>query len=77
MITILYSCSLCGLSDAEVTIPFREESEDVITWMKQKVETALVADHQKRSPECIPQTLQNIKIPVPPGTEWFGGPVKH
>lgn len=75
MLSIRYTCGLCGLFDVEAQVRFRESSEDVVDWMKKVVEPGLVADHQKRSPTCRPETLQQIKIPVPPGKDGFiGGP---
>lgn len=74
-INIAYSCSLCGLNRIEVEVRYRESTEDVVAWMKNIVEPALCADHNKRSPFCNPDSLQNILIPTPPGTDFFGGPV--
>lgn len=77
MIGILYSCELCGLHKVEAQVRYRESSEDVIAWMKRVVEPALGTDHALRSPHCHPEELQNVMIPMPPGTEWIGGPVKQ
>jgi len=77
VIGILYSCSMCGLKDAEVRVRFRSTNENVIEWMKGIVEPSLGADHAARSPDCHPKELQNVKIPVPPGTQEVGGPVQQ
>lgn len=77
MIGILYSCAACGLVDAEAKVRYRESSEDVVAWMKGVVEPGLAQDHATRSPACRPESLQDVKIPVPPGTEWVGGPVRQ
>jgi hypothetical protein len=76
VITVLYSCDLCGLVDAPVQLPYRESSEDVVEWVH-KVGAICAQDHMRRSPERKPETLQNIKIPMPAGTEWVGGPVQQ
>lgn len=75
--TILYSCPLCGIKDAEATVRFRESSEDVIAWMKQVVEPGLARAHSSASPTCFPESLVDVKIPIPPGTEFVGGPVQQ
>lgn len=77
MIGILYSCQECGIKDAEVQVRFRESEEDVLAWMKQVVEPALGADHFVHSPDCHPESLQNVKIPVPAGTQFLGGMICH
>ncbi len=77
MLGIRYSCSLCGIEKAEVKVRFRESSEDVVAWMEQIVTPALVTDHAVRSPHCRPDSLSNVMIPVPSGTEWLGGPVRQ
>lgn len=75
MIGIRYSCAMCGLADVEVKLPYRASEQDVVAWMKGIVEPAVCADHAERSPGCQPEDLQNIKIPMPVGTQWVGGPV--
>jgi hypothetical protein len=74
MIEIRYSCHECGIVDAGVTVRFRESTEAVVAWMRQVVEPALSADHRARSPHCCPETLSEVKIPVPAGTDYVGGP---
>lgn len=72
MVTVKYSCVLCGLQNQSVQIPARPETTDVREWMKM-METLLASDHVQRSPGCQPKTLQNIMIPFPAGG-WVGGP---
>lgn len=73
-LTITYSCKRCGLKEATVEVRYRGSDEDVILWMKRVVEVALLDDHCKKSPEC--QTPEvDVKIPIPEGTEWIGGPI--
>jgi len=77
VIGILYSCSLCGINKREVKVRFRSPNEDVIEWMKGVVEPSLGEDHAAHSPDCHPESLQNVMIPVPPGTQEVGGPVQQ
>jgi len=74
MIGILYSCARCGLDKQQVDLPYRESEMDVVEWMQTKVITAVADDHAKRSPRCRSETC-DIRIPMPPGTQWVGGPV--
>jgi len=68
----LYSCNVCGIKDAEVQVPARG-AEDVIAWMNGTLTPHLVADHEQRSPGCRPQSLSQVKIPMPAGTDRVGG----
>lgn len=71
-ITVLYSCPECGLERVPVEVPARGE-EGVITWMDNMVITHLGSDHARRSPDCHPERLRDIMIPLT-GTEKVGGP---
>lgn len=75
-ITVLYTCNKCGLTDQPVTVPQRQSETDVAAWVKG---FALLCawDHSKLSPHCHPETFTNIKIPIPDGTQYIGGPVEH
>lgn len=76
-ITVLYSCPACGLVDAPVTLPERAPDEDVLQWMETVVE-ATSRDHRRRSPDCHPQQLRNLKIPLPAGTnQRIGTTTRH
>lgn len=74
-ITCKYSCPLCGIKDVHVEVPARG-LEDVSVWMRESCMVALSADHQRRSPDCHPQILTDIYIPMT-GTTKVGGPVTH
>lgn len=76
MIGIVYSCDGCGLKDAVVELPYRESEEDVVTWLQTKVGAAVGQDHARRSPKCRSETC-DLRIPMPPGTQWVGGPVQQ
>lgn len=77
-LTVLYSCEGCGVVDVEVKVRLRRSDEDVIAWMKKVVEPALGAHHHfYQSPDCKAMYLTEVKIPMPPGTEFIGGPVQH
>jgi hypothetical protein len=75
VITVQYSCVLCGTQDAPVRVRARASDEDLKTWMDMTI-MAVSDDHNRRSPHCHPKTLSNLKIPVE-GAEWVGGPAVH
>ena len=70
-IEVLYSCPACVLKDAVVTVPARV-AEDVCDWMEQTIRLT-GADHAARSPDCHPDTLHDLKIPMPPKSDRVGG----
>jgi len=73
MITVLFSCSKCGLKDVPVQVPARESAQsDVVHWVKIVVGTAIGEAHEKMSPHCHPEVLDNIKIPAQPEAEFLG-----
>lgn len=72
-INVMYSCTLCALIDASVTVPAREsETKPVVEWVEETIKL-IAADHARRSPLCRPKQLHNLKIPIE-GAEWVGGP---
>lgn len=76
-IGVLYSCHLCGIENVEVAVRMRKPEEDVIKWMNGVVIVRLGLDHHSRSPHCRPDKLWDVKIPVPEGTKFIGGPVEQ
>lgn len=60
---VFYSCEACGIVDAPVDVPTRGP-ENVVAWLEGRCMAACVADHQRRSPTCHPQQLQNLKVPI-------------
>ena len=74
-IQVLYTCLPCGIIDAKVEVPART-TEDVITWVEKIMGPAIAEDHRKRSPNCCPATLSNVKIPVTGATR-IGGPTEN
>jgi hypothetical protein len=74
MITLRYSCPECGLVDIAVQVPAREdpEPEAVLTWMQQVVLPTVADDHNKRSPNCHPKELKDLKIPFDKNSEFIG-----
>lgn len=70
-ITVKYSCPECGLEAVHVEVPARGE-EGVIKWMDTII-VVLGADHARRSPNCHPEQLKDIMIPMS-GREKIGGP---
>ena len=74
-IQVLYTCLPCCIVDAKVDVPART-TEDVITWVEKVMGPAIAEDHQRRSPNCFPTTLSNVKIPVT-GAAKIGGPTEN
>jgi hypothetical protein len=73
MIKVLYSCVLCGIHRAEVSVPERT-NEDVVYWVQTIVGNQIKQDHTSRSPECRATSVQDLMIPIS-GVEKIGGPV--
>jgi hypothetical protein len=73
-VTVKYTCSGCGIRDRDVTLPCREPHEDVVVWVQETLGAAIGADHRATSPQCTRGTMDNVKIPVPQGDGWIGGP---
>lgn len=71
-IIVRYSCTLCALIDASLTVQARTSEEDIKQWMD-KLIVQLSDDHRRRSPGCHPKQLHNVKIPMD-GAAWIGGP---
>lgn len=70
LLTVRYSCGLCGLLDVEVGVPARTPDLDVVAWTVSR-------HHSLVSPGCRPKEIQNIKIPVDAiGSEGIGFPVE-
>jgi hypothetical protein len=61
-IEVLYTCSLCGVTDAKVKLEERRPAQDLDDWMAE-LQAHLVVDHMARSPGCTPKTLAKVKIP--------------
>lgn len=76
MLEVLYTCHLCGLKDQPVKIPYRSPTEDIRVWMDHLTQR-LGLDHATRSPGCDPEQLHDVKIPMPAGTQYIGGPVEN
>lgn len=72
MITIRYSCHLCRLEKVHCDVPERQEGADISDWMK-IVGAHLSDDHARRSPNCHPDSLSDVLIPVS-GAQYIGGP---
>lgn len=59
-----YSCSLCGVKDAEQELPLRGPAEEIRAYMDAVVRTFLM-HHLLRFPGCQATEFTGIKIPVP------------
>lgn len=69
-IVVKYSCHDCGLARVPVLVPARMD-EGIIDWMRSLGEI-LSRDHHDRSPDCNPDTLHDIMIPITGGLGGFG-----
>lgn len=74
VIVVRYSCTLCGLMDAECRVTERGD-EGVLEWTEAMI-VELCRDHAARSPGCHPKELHNIKIPID-GADKIGGAPIH
>lgn len=72
VITVKYSCPLCGLDKVECVVPGREETQDVRDWVGATIRE-VSRDHQAHSPACHPKRLHDLMIPVN-GADYIGGP---
>lgn len=70
MITVKYSCPLCGIVKRPVEVPARNgPEEDMVEWMK-VVGEYLSGDHALKSPDCQVGSLCDVMIPV--GANYVG-----
>lgn len=74
MIEVRYTCGTCSQEEWSFSMPYRERDEEIVEWLETKVMEALRADHDRRSPFCRPEKIQQIKFPIPKGDGWVGGP---
>ena len=64
MITIMFSCSGCGLEDHKLQVPARESPEiDVRVWVDQ-LRVWVAEEHIRVSPHCKSKEIENLKIPI-------------
>lgn len=64
-IECFYSCHKCGLKKVSINVPARDpQDEDVVRFVEQTA-AIMSADHAKRSPDCHPQVLNDVMIPMP------------
>lgn len=72
MIKILYTCNLCGLLKVQIEVEPREAGQELMDWME-KMTLILCADHERRSPDCHPEKMSEVLIPID-GARYIGGP---
>jgi hypothetical protein len=63
MITVLFSCTECGLVDVECQVRARPKEEDVVKYVGQVVARAVQEKHTRLSILCEAKTIQDLKIP--------------
>lgn len=65
MITILFSCKSCGLTDCDVRVESREKATAAVDWMREVVAAAIAGNHVLMSPLCTAKEMSDLKIPIP------------
>lgn len=77
-ISVQYSCSLCGIKNKAVDVPERT-TEEIDVWFEDVLIVHLCADHRKHSPDCNPENLSEVMIPMPENADKIGQaePSKH
>ena len=72
-IVVQYSCDLCGLKRVPVVVPARLH-EEVMVWMDMVIRH-VSADHALKRPNCHPEKLTDLLIPLTGVTKVGGPPV--
>jgi hypothetical protein len=75
MITVLFSCDMCGLDESPVEVPTRHKATDIRLWMDiiiNKVQKV----HLTISPDCKATTIEKLKIPISDNQEFIGQEIK-
>ncbi len=62
---IKYKCR-CMSERADLQVPERKLSVDVVLWLNDIVMPRVAADHRLRSPTCREKTLEECMLPAPP-----------
>ena len=68
---VIYTCGLCDLVDEKVAVRLRGEHEDIAEWMR-SVQVLIADDHWSKRPDCHPDTLKEVKIPLGQNTKRIG-----
>lgn len=71
-ITVMYSCTQCGLEDRKLAVPARREDMDLMRWMK-GLQFYISRDHETVSPTCTSRVMRQLKIPIQ-NADRVGGP---
>lgn len=65
MLAVHYKCS-CMKEEAIFDMPARHDDEDVVAFM-QRVQKWCGEDHQLRSPFCMAEKMEYLKLPLQDG----------
>jgi hypothetical protein len=77
MITVKYSCDLCGIEKRDVAVPSREHKHvDIKFYVEQIIVHAIKDDHSKASPHCKSKMITKLMIPLPPEGGFIGQEVE-
>jgi hypothetical protein len=52
MITVMFSCKVCGLSKVKVLVKSREPTESILGWMDREVRPQAMKEHTRKSLFC-------------------------
>lgn len=58
-----FACGKCGLTDVSFFVPVRGSEETLEHWMNVTFAGALVEAHNELRPDCVPETMDEVKIP--------------
>lgn len=64
MITVKFSCKLCGLKIEPVMVRYRRDDEDVAAWIEKEVAEAVGLAHSLLSPACKSSVMESLMIPI-------------
>lgn len=70
MIRIIYKCR-CTPKEVELDVPERPRGSDLMLWMT-VVQAHIGMDHGVRSPHCMAEKMEYVKIPVDEHAEGVG-----
>ncbi len=72
LLNILYKC-VCMKEEVSIAVPARRgPSHEVTDWVETVVAGRVSEDHHKRSPKCRSKTMEYVKIPMAPDSDYLG-----
>lgn len=77
LIEVLFSCRICGIDKAPVSVRERGENESVGFWVGEIVARAITDHHDACSPACPAEAIDEVMIPFPIGSEIGRAPLPN